>query len=78
MTTLDGVYRFIGTDGSMGLFKGNKYRLHVNLMAGGNVEVDIILGDRPIRMPGGVQFMPYLYCPYDNGALFDKNWERVK
>lgn len=77
-------YKFIGTNGSMGLVTGNRYEVHLENEEE-KVYANVFLVSSPIKIgaqeyAGGiptVPFMPYIFVPYDSMAKFEENWSKV-
>lgn len=68
------IYKFIGEDGSMGLFNGNKYDLIIRWQTDGQVITDVILAN---YVSPNSKMIPTLFIPYDSKVKFNENWERV-
>jgi hypothetical protein len=75
------IYKFIGTNGSMGLLTGNRYEVHVE-PEDEKIYANVFLSSTSIKVgrqdyagkAPDIPFMPYIFIPYDDKAHFDKNW----
>lgn len=86
---MDDMYRFKGTNGSLGLITGNRYGVSTerDTVLADQINARIYLTNNPVKV--GIQkyahrrgiavpFVPYVVCIYDNQAMFDANWQQVE
>lgn len=78
------MYRFKGTNGSMGLTTGNKYQISLEeedgkIFANVFLTTEMVMVGRQ-KYAGGklpTSFMPYVFVPYDSMAKFEENWSKA-